>query len=51
MLFREINGIYRENYTERLNTLCVVHIETCNVKSGGTESYQRALTVTDTSLY
>jgi len=51
MLFREITGIYRKNHTERINMLCGVHVEMFNVKSGGTEIYHRALTVTDSTLY
>jgi len=51
MLFREITGIYRKNHTERINMLCGVHVEIFDVKSGGTESYHRSLSVADTTLY
>ena len=51
MLFREITGIYRKNHMERIYMLCGVSVENFNVKSGGTESYHRALIVTDTTLY
>jgi hypothetical protein len=43
MLFKEIIVVYYENYTKHINTFCGQNGDLLNVETGGTCSYQCAL--------